>query len=67
MSWSSLLNESVKGLSKTFCKLSEKNSAALAVSIGLIAWNTWKSERERVEDSIDRVYSRLNRKPPFPV
>ena len=67
MAWSSFINESVKCLSKTFCKLSEKNSAALAVSIGLIAWNTWISERRRLEDCIDRVYNRLNRKPPFPV
>ncbi len=67
MSWSSFINESVKCLSKTFCKLSEKNSAVLAVSIGLIAWNTWISERRRLEDCIDRVYKRLNRQPPFPV
>ncbi|MBQ3644748.1 MAG: lysophospholipid acyltransferase family protein [Candidatus Riflebacteria bacterium] len=67
MSLSSILNETVKSFSKFFCKLPEKDAAALAVSIGLITWNTWKSERNRLEDCIDRVYYRLNRKPPFPV
>ena len=67
MTLSSLLNESVKTLSKIFCKLSERDAAALAVSMGLLAWNIWGSERKRLEDSIDRVYNRLNRKPPFPI
>ncbi len=67
MSASNLINTSVKTLSNIFCKLPEKESAALAVSVGLVTWNLWISERLRLEDSIDRVYNRLNRQPPFPV
>ena len=67
MSASSFINTTVKSLSNLFCRLPEKESAALAVSVGLLAWNFWISERLRLEDTIDRVYNRLNRKPPFPV
>lgn len=67
MSASTIINTSVKTLSKIFCSLPEKESAALAVSTGLIAWNLWTTERLRLEDSIDRVYNRLSRRPPFPI
>ncbi len=67
MSASTIINSSVKSISKLFCKLPEKESIALAVSIGVTAWNLWSNERLRLEDSIDRVYFRLKRKPPFPI
>ncbi len=57
----------VLSLSGLFCKLPEKEAAALATAVGLFVWQTWLSERHRLEDTIDRVYNRLGRKPPFPV
>lgn len=67
MSIFNTINRVVKSLSYLLCKLPERESAVLATSIGLTVWTLWKSERERIEDSIDRVYNRLNRKPPFPI
>lgn len=67
MSELAFLPKGIMALSNVFCKLPEKASAAMAVALGLSAWHCWSNERERLEDCIDRVYNRLNRKPPMPI
>jgi KDO2-lipid IV(A) lauroyltransferase len=64
MSAMQILKKSALMFSRTFCTLPEKAAASLAVSSGLAAWITWKSERHRIENCLDRVYFRLNRRPP---
>lgn len=62
-----ILQKTIIAISKVFGRLPEKFTASLAAALGLVVWTLWGSERRRMEDSIDRVYNRLNRKPPMPV
>lgn len=62
-----MLKKTVLIFSKILCRLPEKAAATLATTTGLAAWQVWRSERRRLEDCIDRVYSRLNRQPPADV
>lgn len=67
MSGLAFLKNFILNSSDLLCKLPEKHSAALATALGLAAWKLWLPERLRLEETIDRVYNRLNRKPPMPV
>ena len=62
-----LISKTVFAVSKLFCLLPEKLCAFIATGLGLAIWALWGSERRRQEEVIDRVYNRLNRKPPMPV
>ena len=59
-----LIRQAALGLSGVVCRLPEKAAATLAVTMGLALWYSWRSERIRLEDCIDRVYFRMNRQPP---
>ncbi len=64
MSAMQMLKKSVLLFSDVFCRLPEKAAASLAAGAGLAAWIAWRSERQRIEDCLDRVYFRLKRQPP---
>ena len=67
MSAMQMLKKSVLLFSDALCALPEKAAASLAAGAGLAAWHAWRSERRRLENCIDRVYFRLNRRPPAKV
>lgn len=67
MSRLEFLSKLIFAISGLFCRLPEKISAFLAATVGLITWILWGSERKRQEEVIERIYNRLNKKPPMPV
>ncbi|MBU1108718.1 MAG: lysophospholipid acyltransferase family protein [Candidatus Riflebacteria bacterium] len=58
------LKSCVIGFSKTLCSLPEKPGRVMAAAIGLLAWQSWRSERMRIENCVDRIYYRMRRQPP---
>lgn len=61
-----MVQRAVFNVSGILCRLPEKHAGALAAATGMAAWLAWAKERRRIEDCVDRVYFRLNRKMPMP-
>lgn len=67
MSGLEYLKKTIIGFSDLLCRLPEKHGRVFATATGMVAWQVWHSERQRIEKCIDRVYFRLQRQPPQPI
>jgi KDO2-lipid IV(A) lauroyltransferase len=54
------LKKAVLGAAKTACFFPEKLGRMVAVSAGVMLFHLWRSERERIINSLDRIYNRLD-------